>query len=118
MKASCIPKVAIDGLDATEKVASMIKGSPHSRQLRLVMLNGLTFGGFNVVDLKKLNLETSLPIIALTHNKPDLDDITSALKNLPECEERLRLVLKAGPIHEVTNHGTKVYVELAGISPN
>jgi uncharacterized protein len=109
-------KVAIDGLDATEKLASMINGSPHRRQLRLVMLNGVTFGGFNVVDLEKLNLETRLPIIALTQNKPDLDDITSALKNLPEYEERLRLVLKAGPIHEVANHGTKVYVELAGIS--
>jgi uncharacterized protein len=109
-------KVAIDGLDATEKLASMINGSPHRRQLRLVMLNGVTFGGFNVVDLEKLNLETRLPVIALTQNKPDLDDITSALKNLPEYEERLRLVLKAGPIHEVANHGTKVYVELAGIS--
>jgi uncharacterized protein len=109
-------KVAIDGLDATEKLASMINGSPHRRQLRLVMLNGVTFGGFNVVDLKKLNLETRLPIIALTQNKPDLDDITSALKNLPEYEERLRLVLEAGPIHEVANHGTIVYVELAGIS--
>jgi len=109
-------KVAIDGLDATEKLASMINGSPHRRQLRLLMLNGVTFGGFNVVDLKKLNQETRLPIIALTQNKPDLDDITSALKNLPEYEERLRLVLEAGPIHEVANHGTKVYVELAGIS--
>ena len=109
-------KVAIDGLDSTEKLASMINGSPHRRQLRLVMLNGVTFGGFNVVDLKKLNLETRLPIIALTQNKPDLDDITSALKNLPEYEERLRLVLEAGPIHEVANHGTIVYVELAGIS--
>ncbi len=109
-------KVVIDGLDATEKLASMINGSPHRRQLRLVMLNGLTFGGFNVVDLKKLNMETRLPIITLTQNKPDLDDITSALKNLPEYEKRLCLVLNAGPIHEVANHGTKVYVELAGIS--
>ena len=109
-------KVAIDGLDATEKLASMINGSPHRRQLRLLMLNGVTFGGFNVVDLKKLNQETRLPIITLTQNKPDLDDIASALKNLPEYEERLRLVLEAGPIHEVANHGTKVYVELAGIS--
>jgi uncharacterized protein len=108
--------VAIDGLDATEKLASMINGSPHRRQLRLLMLNGVTFGGFNVVDLKKLNQETRLPIIALTQNKPDLHDITSALQNLPEYEERLRLVLEAGPIHEVANHGTKVYVELAGIS--
>ncbi len=109
-------EISIDGLDATEKLVSMINSSPHRRQLRLVMLNGVTFAGFNVVDLKKLNLLTGLPVIALTHDKPDLDAIISALKNLPKCEERRRLVLEAGPIHEVTNHGTTVYIVLAGIS--
>lgn len=111
-------KIAIDGLDATPKFASMINTSPHRRQLRLVMLNGITFAGFNVVDLKKLHLETGLPVIAITHNKPDLDAICSALKNLPESEERWRLVVEAGEIYEVSNHDTKVYVELAGISLN
>ena len=58
--------IAIDGFDATEQIASMINGSPHCKQLRLVMLNGITFAGFNVVDIKKLNLATKLPVIALT----------------------------------------------------
>jgi endonuclease V-like protein UPF0215 family len=109
-------KIAIDGLDATEKFASMITTSPHRRQLRLVMLNGITFAGFNVVNLKKLHLETGLPVIAITHDKPDLDAICLALKNLPESEERWRLLVEAGEICEVSNHDTKVYVELAGIS--
>jgi uncharacterized protein len=111
-------KIAIDGLDATEKLASMINCSPHRRQLRVVMLNGITFAGFNVVNLKKLNLEIGLPVIALTHDKPDLAAICSALKNLPKSEDRWRLVVEAGEIYEVANHGTKVYVELAGISLN
>ena len=111
-------KIAIDGLDATEKFASMINSSPHRRQLRLVMLNGITFAGFNVVDLKKLHLETGLPVIAITHDKPDLDAICSALKNLPKSEDRWRLVVEAGEIYEVINHDTKIYVELAGISLN
>jgi endonuclease V-like protein UPF0215 family len=109
-------KIAIDGLDATEKLASMINSSPHCRQLRVVMLNGITFAGFNVVSLKKLHLETGLPVIALTHDRPNLDAICSALKNLPKSEDRWRLIVEAGEIYEVTNHGTKIYVELAGIS--
>lgn len=108
--------ISIDGLDATEKLASMINTSPHRRQLRLVMLNGITFAGFNVVDLKKLNTSIELPVLALTHDKPDLDGIHKALKNLPNSEERWKLVLEAGEIHEVQNGGTKVYVELAGLS--
>ena len=108
--------VAIDGLDATDKLALMINSSPHRKQLRLVMLNGITFAGFNVVDLKKLNSETKLPVMALTHEKPDLDAIHRALKNLPNEEERWRTVLEAGEINVVINKGIKIYFEIAGIS--
>jgi len=109
-------RIKIDGLDATEKLALMINNSPHHKQLRLVMLNGITFGGFNVVDLKKLRLATKLPILALTHDKPDLNGIHEALKNLPKAEERWDMILEAGKIHEIINKGTTMYVETAGIS--
>ena len=62
----------------------MINSSPHCKQLRLIMLNGITFAGFNVVDIKKLNLATKLPVIALTGDKPDLEAIHNALNNLPK----------------------------------
>jgi len=108
--------IAIDGLDATEQFASMINASPHRRQLRLVMLNGITFAGFNVVDIKKLNAATNLPVMALTQERPDLGAIYEALTNLPNIEERWKKILEAGEIHEVINNGTKIYIELAGIS--
>jgi uncharacterized protein len=108
--------VVIDGLDATEQFAAMINASLHRRQLRLVMLNGITFAGFNVVDIKELSAATGLPVIALTHDKPDLEAIDLAIQKMPNCEERRRMILEAGEIHEVVNKGSKVYVELAGIS--
>jgi len=109
-------KIAIDGLDATEKLAQMINDSPHRHQLRLIMLNGVTFAGFNLVDIQKLNLATGLPIIALTHDKPDLEAIHNALKHLPCTEERWQIILNAGEIHEVINKGAKLYMGLAGVS--
>jgi hypothetical protein len=108
--------IEIDGFDATEKIASMINRSPHCKQLRLVMLNGITFAGFNVVDIKRLNLTTKLPVIALTPKKPDLEAIRNALNNLPKSEERWKMILAAGTIHEVCRGGKKIYMELAGIS--
>ena len=108
--------VAIDGLNATEQLASMINSSPHRGQLRLVMLSGVTLAGFNLVDIKKLNLTTGLPIMALTRDKPDLEAIHEALNNLPNTEERWRIVLEAGEIHEITCKGSRLYMELAGIS--
>ena len=111
-------KIAVDGFDATEKIASMITGSPHCRQLRVIMLNGITFGGFNVVDIKALHAETKLPVIAVTREKPNLAEIREALKHLPKCEERWSAVLNAGELVEVaTMHGKeRVYVHVAGIS--
>lgn len=109
-------KIAIDGLDATKKLGDMINGSPHRHQLRLVMLNGVTFAGFNVVDIKKLFALTGLPIISLTNVKPDLEAIYEALKHLPDTQERWQIILNAGEIHEVTNKGVKLYMGLAGIT--
>ena len=108
--------ISIDGLDATEKIASMINTSRHKRQLRLIMLNGITFGGFNIADIRKLHELTTLPVLALTRDKPDLDAIHEALRNLPQTEARWQMVLEAGQLHEVICKGTKLYVGLAGLS--
>lgn len=111
-------EVKIDGMDATEKIASMITMSPHYDQLRVVMLNGVTFAGFNVVDIKKLFERVNLPVITVTREKPDFDDIRKALRNLPEYEKRLEAMENAGKIIEVPTRDSEqaVYVQIAGIS--
>jgi endonuclease V-like protein UPF0215 family len=111
-------KIAVDGFDATDKIASMITGSPHLKQLRVVMLNGITFAGFNVVDIKALNKATNLPVITVTRDKPDLDEIHEALQNLPESERRWNLVLDAGEPSFLSTRNAEetVYVQTAGIS--
>jgi hypothetical protein len=110
-------EVEVDGLDANTNIASMIKASPHYKQLRVILLNGVTLGGFNVVDIKKLNAETELPVIAVTTRKPNLPNVHSALKNLTNSEERWNAILNAGEIFPVITRGKqRVYVEIAGIS--
>ena len=110
--------ITVDGFDATEKISAMITNSPHYRQLRVIMLNGITFAGFNVVDIKALNAETRLPVIAVTREKPNLTEIRAALKHLPKSEERWSAVLNAGDLVEVATRREKerIYVHVAGIS--
>jgi endonuclease V-like protein UPF0215 family len=111
-------KIAVDGFDATDNISSMITNSPHCKQLRVIMLNGITFAGFNIVDIKMLNAETRLPVIAVTREKPDLEDIHEALKNLPRSEERWKAVLNAGGTSEVSTRREqeKIYMQTAGLS--
>ena len=110
-------KVEVDGFDATEKIASMIINSSHYKQLRVIMLNGITFAGFNVVNIKELNSETKLPIIAVTREKPNLTEIREAIKNLPESEERWKTMKSAGKMFEVPtrSENEKVYMQTSGI---
>ncbi len=111
-------QVEIDGMDATEKLASMIVESPHYDQLRIVMLNGVTMAGFNVVDIEELYEKVRLPVIAVTRDKPNFDDIKKALQNLPQSEIRWRTIKKAGKLVRVrTRSGEEpIYAHVAGIS--
>ena len=110
-------EITIDGLDATEKMAAMIESSPYYKELRVIVLDGVTFAGFNVVDISKLSRRVDLPVISVVREKPDLKEIRSALKNLPEFEIRWRAMENAGKIFEVeTREGENpVYMHLAGI---
>jgi endonuclease V-like protein UPF0215 family len=112
--------IEVDGFDATEKIASMIVGSSHYRQLRVVMLNGVTFAGFNVVDVEALHAATNLPVITVTRVKPDFEDIHRALQNLSNSEERWAAILRAGEPVEVSTRSVeaKVYMQAVGVSKN
>jgi len=111
-------EILVDGFDADEKIAAMVMSSPHYKQLRVIMLNGITFAGFNVVDIKALNATTGLPVIAVTREKPDLLLIRRALKHLPESEKRWKAVLNAGELSEVSTRkkSEKIYLHAAGVS--
>jgi len=111
-------QVRVDGMDATEKLAAMITGSPHYAQLRVIVLNGVTLAGFNVVDIHELYERVKLPVIAVTRDKPSFDDIRKALKNLSESEKRWRAIERAGRMFKVrTREGEEpVYVHAVGLS--
>jgi endonuclease V-like protein UPF0215 family len=111
-------QVEIDGLDATEKIVTMIKNSPHFKQIRVIMLDGVTFAGFNIADIKELFQKTELPVITVTREKPNFEDIKKALKNLPHYEERWEAMKNAGEIFQIqTREGEEpIHVGVAGIS--
>lgn len=110
--------ILVDGFDGTEKISSMILSSPHYKQLSVIMLNGITFAGFNIVDMKTLNAATKLPVIAVTREKPDLVSVHEALKHLSQSEERWQTILNAGELSEIfsRNKVEKIYLHVVGAS--
>ena len=110
-------EVEVDGLDGTEKIASMIIESSHYKQLRIIMLSGITLAGFNVVDIKELYNKTGLPVIAITRNMPNMKEIEQAIERLPEKEKRWRAIQNAGEMIKVQTRKEEepIYMQIAGI---
>jgi endonuclease V-like protein UPF0215 family len=106
-------RVQQDGLDATESIDALIQGSKFYEQLHLVLLDGISFGGLNLVDLPALAQRLGLPCVAVMRRWPDLDGFHRALGHLPDAEERAKRQRRAGAIH--TDRG--FVFQCSGIEP-
>jgi endonuclease V-like protein UPF0215 family len=107
-----------DGTDATKKLIRLVNQSRHKGQLRIIMLNGIALGGFNVIDIQELCRKTSLPVIIIMRRKPDYNAIENALKHFKDGKRRLEIILKAGAVKSVLIKGKKIYFQHAGITEN
>ncbi|MEM0351310.1 MAG: DUF99 family protein [Archaeoglobaceae archaeon] len=105
-------EISVDGLDSTEKIVRMLRKSKFYRQLKVVFLNGITFGGFNLVDIEELNEKTGIPVVVVMNRMPNMSEFENALKNFDDYERRLEIVRKAGEIKEAGN----LYIQLRGLS--
>ena len=105
--------ILVDGKDATFKIIEATRKSKHFEQLRAILLDGITYGGFNVVDIKELNCETKLPVIVVSRNKTDFEALKTALKNLPDFESRWKIIEKAGK--QERPEGLSLYLQESGI---
>jgi uncharacterized protein len=85
-------RVRVDGEDATEAIAALVRETGGLEGVRAVLLDGAVVGGFNVVDLDRLHRAVGRPVVAVTRRTPDFPAIRAALRKwFPrDAEERWR----------------------------
>lgn len=108
-------EIEIDGEDATEKIIEKTLKTKH-KDLRVIMLDGITFAGFNTVDIKEIYEKTKLPVIVVNRKKPNLKKFIETLKLMPNSEKRIKAVKNAGPIYYVNIKNKKICFQCYGIS--
>ncbi len=87
-------QVEKDGADAAMSIAGLLSGSRFLEHIQLIMLQGITLAGFNVVDIRSLYHELELPVLVVTSKAPDLTAIRNALINhVPNGPEKWRTIL-------------------------
>ena len=92
--------VTPDGTDATAVLSDMVARSKFARQAHVVLTDGVTFGGWNVVDLRSLAERVGCPCIAVMRRRPDLVAMQRAIQRVPDPDVRWATIQRAGPIHE------------------
>jgi endonuclease V-like protein UPF0215 family len=105
--------ITVDGLDATEKLVFMLR----RWSFDAVMLAGVSFAGFNLVDPTVIFEEFSKPIIIISRTKPDNIAVKNALsQHFEDWRVRWGIFEKLGPIWEVSSMSNEppVYVEVIG----
>jgi endonuclease V-like protein UPF0215 family len=106
-------KVRRDGANSTRIVAQLTAGSRFYPQLQAVLLQGIAFAGFNVVDIHRLREMLNRPVIVIARHLPNLDKIRAALlDHVPGGRRKWRLIERAGPMEPIAG----VYVQRAGLS--
>ena len=109
-------RIEVDGRDANRVVRSLLR----SMRFDAVMLSGISFGGFNLINIDKLAHDTRKPVIALTGDKPDNKAVRTALRDhFDDWRERWQMVLAAGRVYSCKplKDEPKLYFEVKGASP-
>jgi len=107
---------SVDGDDANSSLEQMISRSRFREQFKLVMLDGVALGGFNVIDIDRLHERTGIPVATVTRDHPDMDRIEDALrKYFDDWRTRLELI-RRHPLHEVPTDHKPLFVSIVGIS--
>ena len=109
-----LDRVERDGHDATRVVARMIMRSRFDAHIQLVMLQGITLAGFNVIDARELHVQLGRrPVLVVARREPHGDTIRQALKrHIPGGREKWRAIEKLGPMESAG----PVFIQRVGLS--
>lgn len=106
-------EVEKDGSDATAVLAATIARSRFLEHLHLVLLQGVTLAGFNVVDAAALHDAVARPVLVVARRRPDLAAIRTALETrIPDGAAKWRSIERLGPMEACG----RVWVQRAGLS--
>ena len=91
--------VDVDGNDATDTICQLLIGKKFLPQLHLLLLDGIGFGGFNLINLPLLSARLELPCVSLMRRMPNLPKMKDAMSRLPNYQQRLTTLAQAGQIY-------------------
>ena len=110
-----VSPITVDGLDATSKLSEMLR----DMDFEAILLGGITFAGFNIINVQQILKEYSRPIIIFIRDRPDNRAVREALeKHFDDWRERWDIIKSLGPVHSTRTRPDEppIYFEVLGAS--
>lgn len=108
-----IGEVEKDGFNAAAQLVKMVGESKFSEHAQLLMLQGISLAGFNVVDVFALHEDLGLPVLVIARREPDLDAVKQALlEQVADGQEKWAVIARLGPMEAVGG----VFVQRMGLT--
>ena len=108
-------EITVDGTDAEHEIIDAAR-SMKFKDVRVILLDGITFAGFNTVNIQKIHSETRLPVVVVLRKKPNFDEFLNAIGRLPHSAERTRCVKDAGELYWTNIEDNRLAFQTAGLS--
>ncbi len=109
-------RITVDGLDATDKAVQLLK----TWRPAPILLSGVTFGGFNLIDPRVLQRTFRIPVIVVVGSRPDNRAVKRALvKHFPDWKRRWKIISSLGPLRQARTNPDEppIHYEAFGCSP-
>jgi endonuclease V-like protein UPF0215 family len=108
-------QVERDDPNATNQVGEMILSSSHKPQIQAIFLQGITMGGFGVIDIELLHQLTEIPVVVVLRRFPDYSRIKNALeRTFPDAKQRWASIKRAGDPIQI-QEDPLLFLQVAGI---
>ncbi len=105
--------IEVDGLDATQRLIDMLRAWSFDS----VILAGVSYAGFNLIDANVVFEEFEKPIIVIARTEPSSMAVKSALlRHFEDWKTRWAVVEKLGPVYEIVSvpNEPPLYAEMVG----
>jgi len=104
-------EIEVDGDEATEKIMELFRSCKNTAQVKAVLLDGISFAGFNIVDIEEVSREIERPVIVVTSNQPDREDFRETMERTDNYDETFEDFSEA---QEVELKDGISYIQFAG----
>jgi endonuclease V-like protein UPF0215 family len=91
-----------DGANSTMRIIEILRKSQFVRSVRAVLLQGIAFAGFNVIDIVALHRALEVPVLVIARRSPRLSMIKLALfGHVPGAARKWKLIQQAGEMERI-----------------